>query len=240
MLATSKSGSTTWKAVAEAFGATGSLPESSITMNLRFPGQYFDSETGVHYNFQRDFNVSSGRYIQSDSIGLKGGVNLFGYVNGNPLLLIDSTGEIIWIPIIINGVIAAGAEAITTGVTKGWRCVDVGDMLLAGAAGAAFSGAVAGLVKISIKKGGYKILGTTVLGKGTPKGDYINHTIFKSGPNPNWRIEWATHVVKRKSSYGFPHFHTPTNAHLHPLIPPLSGGPIGFIMAKEAEPCECN
>lgn len=92
VLATDKSGAISWKAVAEAFGATGSLPESSITMNLRLPGQYFDSETGMHYNFHRDYRPSTGKYVQSDPIGLRGGIGLYSYVHQNPIKDIDPSG----------------------------------------------------------------------------------------------------------------------------------------------------
>ena len=60
--------------------------------NLRFPGQYFDSETNHHYNHHRDYESTTGRYVQSDPIGLAGGLNSYLYVGGNPILYADPSG----------------------------------------------------------------------------------------------------------------------------------------------------
>ncbi len=90
-------GTVVWRWDSEAFGTTlaNSDPDGNgvvFTYNLRFPGQYFDKSTGLHYNWNRDYNPAIGRYIESDPIGLVGGPNTYSYVDGNPLSSIDPTG----------------------------------------------------------------------------------------------------------------------------------------------------
>ena len=64
----------------------------SITFNLRFPGQYYDSETQAHHNGFRTYDPSLGRYLESDPIGLAGGLNTYAYVGGNPVMWADPRG----------------------------------------------------------------------------------------------------------------------------------------------------
>ena len=67
----------------------------TVTNNLRFSGQYFDAETGLHYNWFRYYGSGVGRYITIDPIGFSGGdSNLYRYALGNPAILIDPTGLI--------------------------------------------------------------------------------------------------------------------------------------------------
>jgi RHS repeat-associated protein len=63
-----------------------------FTMPLRHPGQYYDVESGLFYNYFRDYDPASGRYVESDPIGLAGGLNTYGYVGGNPLWWRDPLG----------------------------------------------------------------------------------------------------------------------------------------------------
>lgn len=79
-----------WQWNGEPFGADQAT--GSGTYNLRFPGQYYDAETGKHYNYFRDYDPAMGRYIESDPIGLAGGLNTYGYVGGGPTNSIDPLG----------------------------------------------------------------------------------------------------------------------------------------------------
>jgi RHS repeat-associated protein len=94
--ATDEAGAVVWQWDSEAFG--NKLPESSgATVNLRFPGQYYDQETGLYYNYFRYYDPATGRYITSDPIGLQGGLNTYGYVGGNPVYWVDPWGLKSWI-----------------------------------------------------------------------------------------------------------------------------------------------
>jgi len=98
---TDASGTVIWRWASNPFGSTAanSDPDGNgvqVTLNLRFPGQYYDAETGLHYNYFRDYDPETGRYIESDPIGLKAGVNTYAYVGGNPIIFFDPFGLEQW------------------------------------------------------------------------------------------------------------------------------------------------
>lgn len=90
-------GNTVWSWDSAPFGDTvadenpGGL--GAFAYALRFPGQQFDAVTGLHYNYFRDYQAESGRYVQSDPIGLDGGINTYSYVASSPVDDTDATGE---------------------------------------------------------------------------------------------------------------------------------------------------
>jgi len=91
------SGTPVWRAVARPFGkATVDNDVDgdgvAVEFNLRQPGQYYDRESGLYYNYFRYYDPETGRYISSDPIGLDGGVNTYTYVENNPLGFIDVFG----------------------------------------------------------------------------------------------------------------------------------------------------
>lgn len=125
-------GTTVWQASFDPFGRATVL-EQSIENPLRFPGQYFDQETGFHYNWRRYYDPGTGRYITADPIGYEGGTNLYSYVDANPITRIDPTGEcLIFAPF--------GAVGNALDQVDEKRCVDWGDALFAGGVSAATCG----------------------------------------------------------------------------------------------------
>ncbi len=90
-LLTNQSGNVVADLEAMPFGET-FVDYAEVEYNKRFPGQYKDVETGLHYNYFRDYDPTTGRYVQSDPIGLGGGNNTYTYVSGNPILFKDQTG----------------------------------------------------------------------------------------------------------------------------------------------------
>jgi RHS repeat-associated protein len=88
--ATNTGGTQVWAWTSDAFG--NGAPSGAATVNLRMPGQYYDAESGLSYNWNRYYNPATGRYISSDPIGLEGGLNTFLYAEASPVMYSDPEG----------------------------------------------------------------------------------------------------------------------------------------------------
>ena len=103
---TATDGRVVWEGAYNSFGLCTVLTDT-ITNNLRYPGQYYDYESGLHYNLNRYYDPETGRYLQLDPA--HDGINGYTYVYGNPLAMVDPHG--------LCAVRAlAGAGAIATGI----------------------------------------------------------------------------------------------------------------------------
>ena len=96
-MATDSGGTAVWKWESDPFGTTAADTDpdgngTPVTVNLRFPGQYYDQETGLHYNYWRYQDPNTGRYLTADPLGLRAGPNLYTYVHNNPARWIDPLG----------------------------------------------------------------------------------------------------------------------------------------------------
>ncbi|MCI5066633.1 DUF6531 domain-containing protein [bacterium] len=105
-----------WDSTPFGIGAPDEDPDGDLVefvFPLRFPGQYFDPESHLHYNYFRDYDPQIGRYIEADPIGLGGGLNLYSYAEGNPITKFDLTGE----------AVPAAAIAIRAAIAAAWRAL---------------------------------------------------------------------------------------------------------------------
>ena len=88
---TAVNGAVVWAAKYNAFGKA-SVSIGTVDNPFRFAGQYYDNDTGLHYNWHRYFDIKIGRYLKTDPIGFFGGINLYEYVSNNPINNYDIDG----------------------------------------------------------------------------------------------------------------------------------------------------
>jgi len=96
-----------WQASWSPFGRPHTIT-GSLTENRRFPGQWFQLEAGIHYNWHRHYDPTIGRYTSPDPLGFVDGPSVYGYVNGNPIIYIDPDGRVSQ----YIGAAAIGARAV--------------------------------------------------------------------------------------------------------------------------------
>lgn len=114
-----------WSAQFDSFGQAHLDSNNLIVNNLRFPGQYYDDESGLHYNWHRYYDPALGRYISSDPIGLAGGANRYGYAYQSSVIYVDVDGRLAvnvgaaFIGGVLGAYYAAGPNASLASVAQG-------------------------------------------------------------------------------------------------------------------------
>ncbi|HEX8012621.1 MAG TPA: RHS repeat-associated core domain-containing protein, partial [Casimicrobiaceae bacterium] len=176
---TNASGQQLWQWDSAPFGETAANGNPSglgtLTFNHRFPGQYLDAASNLSQNGARLYDPQIGRYIQSDPIGLMGGVNPYLYVKANPISASDPSGLRF---VSIGDTVDFGPNpgAPPPPDSSGWTWNDPSGYFLIIGAGAAIGGAVAGGVALA---GGAVLMGDAIMG-GVTLGAAVG-SLFASG-----------------------------------------------------------
>ena len=132
LMMTDSTGTVVWDAEFAPFG--GALPTvQTQSVDLRFPGQWEQAEAGLIQNWHRDYDPSLGRYLQADPLGLDAGQSLYGYVSGDPLNMVDPTGEFG----IGGAIVGVGLETVGQLIENKGRlnCLNYRKIALSGAIG---------------------------------------------------------------------------------------------------------
>ncbi|MBW2440700.1 MAG: RHS repeat protein [Deltaproteobacteria bacterium] len=134
-LMTSDKGEVVWEATYRPFGEVEVGRKSTMVNNFRFPGQYYDEEIGLYYNFHRYYYPNFGRYLTPDPIGYLGGVNLYVYASNNAVNFIDFHGLVHW-PAVAKGTakVVFGFAAVAGGAVAASTPTGIGQVV--GVAGA--------------------------------------------------------------------------------------------------------
>jgi RHS repeat-associated protein len=137
VFATTLAGTKVWSAVYLPFG--GVHVTTGAPIDARFPGQWFQTEAGLYQNWMRDYDPTTGRYIEADPLGLIAGANVYGYANQSPMMYVDPNGEN---PLLVAAILA-GAGSVAFDYTWAWlfdECYSWSDAGVSFATGAILGG----------------------------------------------------------------------------------------------------
>ena len=198
VFATDDTGTKVWEASYLPFG--GVQTTSGPNSDLRFPGQWFQAETGLHQNWMRDYDPTTGRYIQADPLGLVDGASVYGYALQNPGRYVDPRGEAVWFAAAAKRLIIGAAAGYATNKTADYiesiycSCDDEAwnsDVLSAAAGASAADGFSA-----KVPKGGATWPGAS---SGTSyQSKYLSQFANRYLPRSSWPIPTPTGIGRGK------------------------------------------
>jgi RHS repeat-associated protein len=194
--------------------------------DFRYAGMFYLPETGLYLTHYRLYDPDAKRWLNRDPIGEVGGLNLYAYVEGNPVNSVDPTGECPWC-------VAAGIGALTDFIIQLYfngfnlKCINWTEVAISGAAAGVGIGIAQKLSKVSTVYGG---------------ANRPTHRFFQS--KGNVRVE--SHPISKNSPgwYSYPHWHPdlagkPWSKIHWPLIEPMVGLPATVYNATKDD-CECQ
>ncbi len=157
VFATDSAGVKVWEASYLPFGGVETFTDPNP--ELRFPGQWFQAESGLHQNWMREYDPTLGRYLQADPLGLVDGASVYGYALQNPGKYVDPRGEFGTIGAALGATVSAVLQWSVNRVVGGMNAVDAAKCIdLVAVTNAAALG-LAGFTPISLVRSGFSKVG---------------------------------------------------------------------------------